>query len=776
MPKSEIVKKAKKKKLVRELISFSKFLIFVGVVGVILVLYKSDNIDFSKIKNNSLSFIADTLNSFRDQPSQENQHPISNEEIAEVADQKVVCVDPTQINKENLISNERTAKVVDNNQIANTAKSSQKSANFTEIKKKKIPRKVQYVSDDDIVSDEIAVTAERPFQYGLANKVDDYSWNINIKPHTISEDIRELYYSKREQVGKYFNIYISKVKPWIYKTDSIGYNTEALIEINPDFKIQSTRKLSSEWNERFKFTPNKIIGGFLNEMPYKFIPTNISKNEIQAPSFSKEVQLSLTYVPKLAVPFAEMDLLFSEPKKIQDKIERLAFAYFRAGEKVKLDNLLTQKMNFVYPKVDWGILKDYVFDRSFGVESAFNKVKKKNLNPWQFASYKRNQQKLLQFKQNVTLRKQRDYYLKLIRGKNLLAKSYGKELEKSSKFSKKHKAYIKMLCGKIGSSISFGVKEKKLEELNNYFDVIKKRIKGMSLKVSDRYKCFTDEEVKEEFKHLTRTLGAFSFFTGDIALYILHERKNSDYIIAPQSLLYVTVQIAREYEQQYRTAAMLYWIQKTGMNSIQTKPASLNHDHFSAMEATIYMHKYIVTNSSNSCLKYFRQDENYLHFRKFMDNSIKLAHDPLAEKYFNALWTHRFMVINHFWSLNVYCFKHYENITSTKFIIALKDSPLNDSAKRHLLKCYLYSGNKDYVLAKNITLEMLNGINYKDPQPASQCSKLLRIAKETNNETLWGETTKLAKKYHRLARYTSQRKWLEKIMNSNYNQQNSVYP
>ncbi len=764
MPKSEIVRKAKKKKLIRELISFAKFLTFMGVVGAILILYKNDNIDFLEIKDNTLGFITDTLNSFRD--VKENQHPISNEKVAKTANKKVVCVDPTQIKKTNLISNEKTAK---------TAKSSQKSANYTEIKKKKIPRKVQYVSDDDIVSDEIAVTAERPFQYGLANRVDDYSWNINIEPYEISEDIRKLCYTKSKRKNTPFK----KLKPnksrngvvksWIYKTDDLSYNNNLII-LSPNFKIKGTKSLSNEWSEKVTITSNKIIGGFLNEIPYKLVPSNILKNEIKAPSFSKELQLSLTYAPELAVSFAEIDLLLSEPNKIQNKIERLAFAYFRAGKKEKLDSLLTQKMNFVYPEIDWGILKDYVFDSSFGIDSAFNKVKKKNLNPWQFASYKQNQQKFLQFKKNVTLRKQRDFYLKLIRGENILAKSYGKELEKSSKFSKNHKKYIKMLYGKYNNTIAFGVKEKKLEDLNNYFDVIKKRIKEMSLKVSDRYKGFTDKEVKDELKHLTKVLGTFSFFTADIALYILHERKISDYIIAPQSLLYVTVQIAREYEQKYRTVAMLYWMQKTGMNSIQTKPASLNHDHFSAMEATIYLYKYLTYKE----YKYFCKDENYKHLKKLMDNSIKLAHDPLSEKYFNALWNHRFMVIKYFWMTNRRCLKRYENIKSAQFIIDANKrkiiSQYNDFSKYQLANCYLYSQYPNYQQAKILYLEMLHGINYKDSQPSSQCYELLQIAKITKDKDLWDETQKEAKKYLRLEKSIYNRKRLEKIIQSKFNQ------
>ncbi len=257
MPKSEIVKKAKKKKLIRELISFAKFLIFIVVVGGILVLYKSDNVDFSKIKNNSLSFITDTLNSFRD--VKENQHPISNEKIAKTANKKVVCVDPTQIKQGNQypISNEES-KPAENlgDKTANTANSSKEIAKVAETSlnnsnKNKIPRKVKYVSDDDIVSDEIAVTVERPFQYGLANKieVDDYSWNIDIEPHTISEDLR-IYNTRNKGMNG------EKIIPWMYMTDDLSYNTQKLIDINPDFKIQNTQKLSGEWNEKFKITSN----------------------------------------------------------------------------------------------------------------------------------------------------------------------------------------------------------------------------------------------------------------------------------------------------------------------------------------------------------------------------------------------------------------------------------------------------------------------------------------------------------------------------------------
>ncbi len=758
--KSEIVKRAKKKKLIRECISFAKFLIFVVTVGGILILYKNDNVDFSKIIDSTLSFTVDTLNSFRDNPTKENQYSKSNEDIAEVENKKVVCVDPTQINKENQhpISNEKTANSAENldNKSANFANDLKEPAEVAEKSsnngtKKKTPRKVQYVSDDDIVSEEIAVTPQRPFKYGLANRVDNYSWNIDIEPYQIAEGLKQIHRDNN----------------WIYKTDDLNYNTKELVDVVPNLKTKSTKKLCGEWNESVRINSNKIVGGFLNEMPYKFVGSGKLKNEVKAPSFTKEVQLSLTYAPELAVPFAEMDLLFSEPKRIQNKLERLAFAYLRAGEKEKLENLLEQKTNFVYPKVDWGILEKHISDDSFGINDIYDTT---GLTPRHINVIRRNKQKekvLIPFNKSVILRKQRDYYLKLIRGKNILAKSYGRELEKSNKFSKKHYAYINMLYSKKGQSLTFNLKEKDIEELNNYFDVIKKRIDMMKLKVVDRYNDFTDDEVKEEFKHLNRTLGRFSFFTVDMALYILCERKISDYIISPQSLLYVTVQLYREYKQKYRAISMLFWIQKSAMNSPLINKNALYHDYFNAMETTIYMYKYM---KSSRSLRYFRKEENFKHLRKLMHNSLKLAHDPLAEKYFIFLWQHRYMVIS-FFSTN--CWNTGYKVDSIPILENIVNNPSRHKlsylsmAKHDLALCYFRS-NHDYAKAEQYYTDLVEGIGYSVASPARACIYLEMLANETNNKPLWDKTQKIAKKHLSFAKQLGDINALKEIINGEF--------
>ncbi len=501
-------------------------------------------------------------------------------------------------------------------------------------------------------------------------------------------------------------------------------------------------------------------------MPYKFIPSGKFKNEVKAPSFTREVKLSLTYAPELAVPFAEMDLLFSEPKKIQDKIERLAFAYLRAGEKEKAQNLLEQKINFVYPKIDWGILEDYISSKSYTTNDKFSKQGLKNVQYYIIMKHQKKQKELEDFNKSVILRKQRNYYLKLMTGNNIIAKSYGVELEKIGNFSKKHKKYIKMLYSKKGNSITFGLKENEIEKLNSYFDVIKKRINGLNLKVVDRYKEFSNEEIKEEFKHLTKILGTFSFFTVDIALYVLHERKNSDYIISPQSLLFVIVQTFREYKQKYRCIAMLYWMQKTGMNSIQTKPNSLYHDYFNAMEATIYLYKYLV---EGGCY-YFYNEKHYQHLSKFMNNSIKLAHDPLSKKYFLYLWQHRHMVTSYAWSINRVTDHLYKNIPMAKNMINNLSShpyPYNDFARDELAGCYM--AYKNYTLAEPIYTELVQGINYQLASPSQGCYMLTKIANITNNKELWKRTQNMAKKYIEFERNTTNYKYLKKLLKEKFN-------
>ncbi len=163
-------------------------------------------------------------------------------------------------------------------------------------------------------------------------------------------------------------------------TDNINYYPETKA-IKPDYAMPFISCLTGEWDYMVKLSAEKILGAFLNDMPYKFL--NVGRplpKKTRKPNFSKEVQLAITYAPKLAVPLAEIDLLFSSKSKIQDAIERLAYAYYRAGEVNKLQKLFNSKSDFKYPKINWGNYRKYIVSASFGKTDNFWKHKK-NFHP-----------------------------------------------------------------------------------------------------------------------------------------------------------------------------------------------------------------------------------------------------------------------------------------------------------------------------------------------------------------------------------------------------------
>ena len=160
---------------------------------------------------------------------------------------------------------------------------------------------------------------------------------------------------------------------------------------------------------------------------------------------------------------------------------------------------------------------------------------------------------------------------------------------------------------------------------------------GLALPARKRWEHVPQAELLKGLRDSYRILGQENDLTADLALYLLEERKCTDYALRPQELLYVAVHVQRRYGsseqrasndphiqvQANRAISLLAWVSKSGILSPATGPA-LKHDLFNAMEAPYYAICKFRTTRTN------KAREVIALWRSLAGQSVKISWSPIS--------------------------------------------------------------------------------------------------------------------------------------------------